>query len=82
MALHNKKKIMKKIIILSLKGILFYFTSLITILFLCGIDSIMKQGYFIHATLIVAGLILLCIKTINKKELEIFLMKDYFNRIK
>lgn len=83
MVFHYKKKIMKKIlryIILSLKGLLFYFTTLVTVLFLCGIDSIMEQGYFIPAVLIVAGLISLCVKTINERELEIFLLKDYFSK--
>lgn len=83
MVFHYKKKIMKKVlkyIILSLKGLLFYFTTLVTVLFLCGVDSIMEQGYFIPAILIVAGLISLCVKTINERELEIFLLKDYFSK--
>lgn len=83
MALCNKKKTMKTFIkytVLFLKGLLFYFTTLVTVLFLCGIDSIMEQGYFIPAVLIVAGLISLCVKTINERELEIFLLKDYFSK--
>lgn len=50
---------------LIIKGVLLYVTTLVTMLFICGVDSIMEQGYFIHWTLTVAILIYACYKCIS-----------------
>jgi hypothetical protein len=66
---------------LFLKGVLLYITTLITLLYMMGIDSIYDQGYFFHGMILVAALIFVCYKTISKEELEILTLNKYFNHL-
>ena len=45
------------------------------------IDSIYDQGYFFHSAIIIAILIGVCYKTINKEELEILTFNKYLNHL-
>ena len=56
---------------LILKGILLYTTIIVAMLYVCGVDSIYDNGYFLPATGIVALLIYICYKTITEKEADI-----------
>lgn len=56
---------------LILKGILLYTTMILAILYICGVDSIYDNGYFLLATGIVALLIYICYKTITEEEADI-----------
>ena len=60
-----------KTIKLILKGILLYTTIILAILYICGVDSIYDNGYFLLATGIVALLIYICYKTITEEEANI-----------
>lgn len=60
-----------KTIKLILKGILLYTTMIAAMLYVCGVDSIYDNGYFIPATGIVALLIYICYKTITEEEADI-----------
>lgn len=56
---------------LILKGLLFYTTIILSILYVCSVDSIYDNNYFLTATGIVALLIYICYKTITKEEVDI-----------
>lgn len=56
---------------LILKGILLYTTMILVMLYICGVDSIYDNGYFLPATGIVALLIYICYKTITEEEADI-----------
>lgn len=60
-----------KTIKLILKGILLYTTMILAMLYICGVDSIYDNGYFLPATGIVALLIYICYKTITEEEANI-----------
>lgn len=60
-----------KTIKLILKGILLCTTMIVAILYICGVDSIYNNGYFLPATGIVALLIYICYKTITEEEANI-----------
>lgn len=60
-----------KTIKLILKGILLYTTMILAMLYICGVDSIYDNGYFLLATGIVALLIYICYKTITEEEADI-----------
>lgn len=64
---------------LIIKGVLLYVTTLVTLLYMMGIDSIYDNGYFIHGLILVLILIGVCYKTINKEELEILTLNRYFS---
>ena len=66
---------------LIIKGVLLYVTTLVTLLYMMGIDSIYDNGYFIHGLILVLILIGVCYKTINKEELEILSLSRYFNHL-
>lgn len=66
---------------LIIKGVLLYVTTLVTLLYMMGIDSIYDNGYFIHGLILVAILIGVCYKTINKEELEILTFNKYLNHL-
>jgi hypothetical protein len=66
---------------LIIKGVLLYITTLVTLLYMCGIDSIYDNGYFFHGLILVAILIGACYKTINKEELEILTFNKYLNHL-
>ena len=64
---------------LIIKGVLLYITTLVTLLYMIGIDSIYGNGYFFHGLILVLILIGVCYKTINKEELEILTLNRYFS---
>ena len=66
---------------LIIKGVLLYVTTLVTSLYMCGIDSIYDNGYSFHGLILVAILIGVCYKTINKEELEILTFNRYLNHL-
>lgn len=71
---------MKKIEMI-FKGILLYMTILVTMIFMMGVDGIYDQGYFFYGTILIAALVFVCYKTINKEELEILTLSKYFNHL-
>ena len=70
-----------KTIKMILKGMLLYITTLVTMIFMMGVDSIYDQGYFFYGIMLVAALIFVCYKTINKEELEVLTLSRYFNHL-
>lgn len=64
---------------LIIKGMLLYMTTLVIMLFIIGIDSIYDQGYFFYGIMLIAVLIFMCYKTINKEELEMLTISKYLN---
>lgn len=66
---------------LIIKGVLLYVTTLVTLLYIIGIDSIYDNGYFFHGLILVLILIGVCYKTINKEELEILTSNKYLNHL-
>ena len=60
-----------KTIKLILKGILLYTTIITAMLYICGVNSIYDNDYFLPATGIVALLIYICYKTITEEEADI-----------
>lgn len=66
---------------LIIKGVLLYVTTLVTLLYMMGIDNIYDNGYFFHGLILVAILIGVCYKTISKEELEILTLSRYFNHL-
>ena len=62
---------------LIIKGMLLYMTTLVIMMFIIGIDSIYDQGYFFYGIMLIAVLIFMCYKTINKEELEILTLYKY-----
>ena len=67
-----------KTIKLILKGILLYTTITLTTIYICGVDSIYDNGYFLPATGIVALLIYICYKTITEEEADILSGNKFF----
>ena len=55
-----------------LKGILFYSTTIITMLWICGIDSITEKGYLIEWTFTIIIMICICCKIISEEEFNKF----------
>lgn len=68
-----------KTIKMVLKGMLLYITTLVTLIFMMGVDSIYDQRYFFYGIMLVATLIFVCYKTINKEELEVLTLCKYLN---
>lgn len=64
---------------LIIKGMLLYMTTLVIMMFIIGIDSIYDQGYFFYGIMLIAVLIFMCYKTINKEELEMLTISKYLN---
>ena len=62
---------------LIIKGVLLYVTTLVTLIFMIGINSIYDQGYFFYGVMLVAALIFVCYKTISKEELESLTLYKY-----
>ena len=62
---------------LIIKGVLLYVTTLVTLIFMMGIDSIYDNGYFFHGLMLILILVGVCYKTINKEELEILTLCKY-----
>lgn len=61
------------------KGMLLYITILVTMIFIMDVDSIYDQGYFFYGIMLVAALVFVCYKTINKEELEVLTFNKYLN---
>lgn len=57
-----------KTIKLILKGILLYTTMILAMLYICGVDSIYDNGYFLPATGIVALLIYIYATRLSQKR--------------
>lgn len=70
-----------KTLLLILKGILLWVSLLVTLIWICGIDSIVKQGYFIPYTSIMLLLILLSYRTISYREFLILSLDRFFTRL-
>lgn len=66
---------------LIIKGVLLYVTTLVTLLYMMGIDSIYDNGYFFHGLILVLILVGVCYKTINKEELEILTFNKYLDNL-
>lgn len=66
---------------LIIKGVLLYVTTLVTLLYMMGIDSIYDNRYFFHGLILVLILIGMCYNTINKEELEILTFNKYLNHL-
>lgn len=66
---------------LIIKGVLLYVTTLITILYICGIESIVEQDYFIPYTIIMIVLVFLCYKYISYREFYILSLNKWFNKL-
>ena len=66
---------------LIIKGVLLYVTTLVTLLYMMGIDSVYDNGYFFHGLILVAILIGVCYKTIDKEELGILTFNKYLNHL-
>lgn len=58
---------------------LLYITTLVTMIFMMGVDSIYDQGYFFYGIMLVAALVFVCYKTINKGELEVLTLCKYLD---
>lgn len=69
---------MKKIEMI-FKDMLLYMTILVTMIFIMGVDGIYDQGYFFYGIMLVAALVFVCYKTINKEELEVLTLCKYLN---
>lgn len=63
-----------------LKGILFYSTFILCILFVCGIDSIYEQGYLFIGLFVIISLIYLCKTIISEEEIDIISFYKLFNK--
>ena len=63
------------------KGVLLYVTTFAVMLWICGIDSIVGQGYFIPWTLVMAILVYACYKCISYRELNILSLNKWLTKI-
>lgn len=66
---------------LIIKGVLLYVTTLVTLLYMMGIDSTYDNGYFFHGLILVLILVGVCYNTINEEELEILTFNKYLNHL-
>lgn len=66
---------------LILKGVLLWITAFVAMLWLCNIDSIVEQGYFIPWTSVMAILIYACYKCISYRELYVLSLNRWFNNL-
>lgn len=65
------------IIKLILKGILLYSTTIICVLSIAIIDSIYNTNYFFYDILLCIVSVYICIKTINKSDLDKLTFSNY-----
>lgn len=63
------------------KGVLLYVTTLISVLWICGIEFLVDKGYFIPYTLIMVSLIYLCYKIISIREFYVLSLYKKVNSI-
>lgn len=67
-----------KTLILILKGLLLWTTLLVTLIWICGLDSIVEQGYFIPYTSVMLLLVILSYRTISYREFLILSLDRFF----
>lgn len=70
-----------KTLLITLKGILLYSTSIIILLFLSGVDSIYDNGIFLHSIGVITILLLLCKKYLSKEDIKILTFEKYLTKI-
>lgn len=70
-----------KTLILILKGLLLWTALLVTLIWICGLDSIVEQGYFTPYTFLMLLLILLSYRTISYREFLILSLDRFFTRL-
>ena len=70
-----------KTLLLILKGVLLWVSLLATLIWICGLDSIVEQGYLIPYTSIMLLLILLSYRTISYREFLILSLDRFFTRL-
>lgn len=70
-----------KTLLLILKGILLWVSLLATLIWICGLDSIVEQGYLIPYTSVMLFLILLSCRTISYREFLILSLDRFFTRL-
>lgn len=63
------------------KGVLLYVTTLISVLWICGIEFLVDKGYFIPYTLIMVSLIYLCYKIISIREFYVLSLYRHINNL-
>lgn len=66
---------------LIIKGVLLHVTTLATILFICGIESIVESGYLIPYIIVMAILIFSCYRCISYRELHKLTFSRWFNKL-
>ena len=71
-----------KTIGLILKGILLYATILSYVIFVCGIDYIYDNGYFLSAIIIIATLTYICYNIISEEEADILIGNKFLEKHK
>lgn len=64
-----------------LKGVLLWVTAFEITIFLLGVDSLYDNGYFLHALITVAVMVICCYKLISKKEFETLSLYRWFNNL-
>lgn len=70
-----------KTVFLILKGILLWVSLLVTLIWICGLDSIVEQGYLIPYTSVMLFLVLLSYRTISYREFLILSLDRFFTRL-
>lgn len=64
-----------------IKGVLFYVTALLSFIFITGIDSIYDEGILLPYIFTLSLLIVICRKTLNRKDVRKFSLYEFFNKI-
>lgn len=64
-----------------IKGVLFYITALLLMIFVTGIDSIYDKDILLPYIFTLAILIVICRKTLNRKDIRKFSLYEFFNKI-
>lgn len=65
-----------------LKGVLFYITLLLVLLFLSAIDSIVETGNLLVPLLFIITLIAINIKVISKEDFKVIAFNKEFKKLK
>lgn len=66
---------------LIIKAVLFYWTVLITVIFLCGADSLAEKDYFLTYFIIMVLSILASYKFLNTRDLYKILFIKYIKKL-
>lgn len=70
-----------KTFILIIKAVLFYWTALITTIFLCGADSLAEKSYFFIYFITMVLSILASYKFLNKRDLYKIMFIRYLKKL-